>query len=98
LTLFPGFRRIDGMKYNLPRDWRDPWLPLAGFAMVAPALVVVGIAIGFIPPPHLPTQSAGKMAAVDIVFAGTAMPGRFCFEPSKPDDAALKTNVSKFWP
>lgn len=80
LTLFLGFRRIDGMKYNLPRDWRDLWLSLAGFAMVAPALIAVGIAIGFIPPPHLPTQSAGKMAAaVGIIFAGTALPEEILF-------------------
>ena len=80
LTLFLGFRRMDGMKYNLPRDWRDLWLPLAGFAMVAPALIVVGIAIGFIPLPHLPTQSAGKIAAaVGIIFAGTALPEEILF-------------------
>ncbi len=80
LTLFLGLRRIDGMKYNLPRDWRDFWLPLAGFAMVAPVLIAVGIAIGFIPPPHLPTQSAGKMAAaVGIIFAGTALPEEILF-------------------
>ncbi len=80
LTLFLGFRRIDGMKYNLPRDWRDFWLPLAAFVMVAPILIVVGIAIGFIPLPHLPTQSAGKMAAaVGIIFAGTALPEEILF-------------------
>jgi membrane protease YdiL (CAAX protease family) len=80
LTLFLGFRRIGGMKCNLPRDWRDLWLPLAGFAIVAPALVAVGIAIGFIPPPHLPTQPAGKMAAaVGIIFAATALPEEILF-------------------
>jgi membrane protease YdiL (CAAX protease family) len=80
LTLFLGFRRISGMKYNLPRDWRDLWLPMAGFAMVAAVLVVLGIAIGFIPPPHLPTQSAGKMAAaVGIIFAATALPEEILF-------------------
>jgi uncharacterized protein len=80
LTLFLGFRRIDGMKYSLPRDWRDLWLPLAGFAMVAPVLIVVGIAIGFIPPPHFPTQSAGRMAAAaGIIFVGTALPEEILF-------------------
>jgi uncharacterized protein len=80
LTLFLGFRRIDGMKYNLPRDRRDLWLPLAGFAIIAPVLIAVGIAIGFIPPPHLPTQSAGKMtAAVGIIFAATALPEEILF-------------------
>lgn len=80
LTLFLGFRRIDGMKYNLPRDRRDLWLPLAGFVIVAPVLIAVGIAIGFIPPPHLPTQSAGKMAAAaGIIFAATALPEEILF-------------------
>jgi CAAX protease family protein len=80
LTLFMGFRRISGMKYNLPREWRDLRLPLVGFALVAPVLIAVGIAIGFIPPPHLPTQPAGKMAAaVGIIFAGTALPEEILF-------------------
>jgi uncharacterized protein len=80
LTLFLGFRRIGGMKCNLPRDRRDLWLPLAGFAIVAPLLIAVGIAIGFIPPPHLPTQSAGKMTtAVGIIFAATALPEEILF-------------------
>jgi uncharacterized protein len=80
LTLFLGFRRIGGMKYNLPRDRRDLWLPLAGFAIVAPVLIAVGIAIGFIPPPHLPTQPAGKMAAaIGIIFAATALPEEILF-------------------
>ena len=80
LTLFLGFRRIGGMKYNLPRDWRDLWLPLAGFAIIAPVLITVGVAIGFIPPPHLPTQPVGKMAAaVGIIFASTALPEEILF-------------------
>ena len=80
LTLFLGFRRVEGMKYNLPRDGRDLWLPLAGFAVVAPALIAVGIGIGFIPPPHWPTQTAQRMAtAVGIIFAGTALPEEILF-------------------
>src|SRR5580704_14507795 len=80
LTLFLVFRPIGGMKFNLPRGWRDIWLPLAAFAVTAPVLVAVGIAIGFIPPPHLPVQPAGKMAAaVGIIFAGTALPEELLF-------------------
>src|SRR3954469_5276682 len=63
LVLFVGFRSFPGLKYNVPRGRRDWILPLLGFAAVAPALIVVGIAIGFIPMPHLPLQSAGKIAA-----------------------------------
>ena len=80
LALFAGFRAMPGMKYNLPRTWRDLRLPLAGFALTAPVLAVVGIAIGFIPYPHWSTAGAGRMAsAVAIVFAGTALPEEILF-------------------
>ncbi len=80
LVLFLGFRSFPGLKYNAPRGRRDWVLPLAGFAAVAPVLVAVGIAIGFIPMPHLPAQSGGKMAAaVGIIFAGTALPEEILF-------------------
>jgi membrane protease YdiL (CAAX protease family) len=80
LILFVGFRAVPGLRYELPRTARDYWLPLAGFAAVAPVLAVVGIAIGFIPPPHLPTQSAGRMiSAVGLIFVGTALPEEILF-------------------
>ena len=80
LVLFVGFRSVPGLKYNLPRHVRDYWLPLAGFAMAAPVLAVVGIALGFIPPPHAPTQSAGRIvSAVGLIFAGTALPEEILF-------------------
>jgi len=80
LMLFLAFRGFPGLKFNLPRRARDLWLPLAGFAAVAPVLAVVGIAIGFIPPPHLPPQTAGRMAAAaGIIFAGTALPEEILF-------------------
>jgi hypothetical protein len=80
LTLFLGFRRLDGMKFNLPRDRRDLWLPLIGYAVLAPVLIAVGVAIGFIPLPHAASQSAGKMiAAIGIIFAGTALPEEILF-------------------
>lgn len=80
LTLFLLFRPIGGMKFNLPQAWRDVWLPLIGFAVIAPVLIIVGISIGFIPPPHPPVQPAGKMAAaVGIIFAATALPEEILF-------------------
>ena len=80
LVLFLGFRSFPGMKYNLPRRASDFWLPLVGFLAVAPVLAAVGIAIGFIPWPHLPVKTAGQMAAaVGIIFAGTALPEEFLF-------------------
>ena len=80
LVLFLGYRGLAGMKYNLPRRRSDLWMPLLAFAITAPILAVVGISIGFIPPPHLPVQSAGRMAAaVGIIFAGTALPEEILF-------------------
>src|ERR1019366_5147850 len=80
LVLFVGFRSVTGLKYNLPHHARDYWLPLGGFAVAAPVLAVVGIALGFIPPPHAPTQSAGRMiSAAGLIFAGTALPEEILF-------------------
>ncbi len=80
LIIFLGFRAVDGMKYNLPRRGRDCWLPLAAFAITAPVLAAVGIAIGFIPPPHAPSQSAARMlSAAGIILAGTALPEEILF-------------------
>jgi uncharacterized protein len=80
LIIFLGFRAVDGMKYNLPGRARDYWLPLSAFAVTAPVLAMVGIAIGFIPPPHVATQSMSRMlAALGIIFAGTALPEEILF-------------------
>jgi uncharacterized protein len=80
LVLFLGFRNLDGMKYDLPRRGRDLWLPLAAFVVTAPVLIAIGIPIGFIPPPHLPTAAGGRMAAAfGIIFAGTGLPEEILF-------------------
>jgi len=80
LVLFLGYRRLPDLKFNLPRGKRDGWLLLLGFAVVAPVLILLGIAIGFIPAPHLPTKSAGTMAtAVGVIFIGTALPEEILF-------------------
>ena len=80
LTLFIGYRSFPGLKYTWPKSRRDLWLTLAGFALLAPVLIVIGIPIGFLPPPHLPTRSAGAMAgAFGIIFAGTALPEEILF-------------------
>jgi len=80
LMLFLCFRGFRGMKYVLPRRPADLWLPLAGFAATAPVLIAVGIPIGFIPLPHLPSAGTGKMAAaVFLILAGTALPEEILF-------------------
>jgi hypothetical protein len=92
LTLFVGFRKFPGLKYNLPCSPRDLWLPLAGFALLAPVLIAVGIPIGFLPPPHLPTQTGGRMAAaLGIIFAATALPEEILFRAHpEPAHAAIR--------
>jgi len=80
VMLFACFRGASGMKYNLPRGWRDLRLPLLAFALTAPVLAAVGIAIGFIPMPHAPTAGAGRMAsAAGIIVAATALPEEILF-------------------
>ncbi|MGA2270141.1 MAG: CPBP family intramembrane glutamic endopeptidase [Bryobacteraceae bacterium] len=81
LVLLTGFRSFPGVKYNLPRRRSDFGLPLAAYAITAPVLMVVGIAIGFIPPPHWPTAATGaRMAgAFGLIFAGTALPEEILF-------------------
>jgi membrane protease YdiL (CAAX protease family) len=80
LTLFLGFRSFDGLKYNLPRARRDLWLPLAGFALLAPVLMAIGIPIGFLTAPHWPVRPAGAMTGgFGIIFAATALPEEILF-------------------
>ena len=80
LILFLGYRHFPDLKYNLPRRRRDLWLPLAGFAATAPILIGLGIAIGFIPAPHLPVKRVGTMAAAaGTIFLGTALPEEILF-------------------
>ena len=80
LVLFLAYRSFPDLKYNVPRRTRDWWLPLAGFVLAAPVLIVVGVAIGFIPFPHLPGRSAGAMAAAaPVIFLATALPEEILF-------------------
>ena len=80
LILFIGYRSMPGLKFNFPSAGRDFWMPVAAFAIIAPVLAILGIAIGFIPPVHAPVQSAGKMAAAaGVIFVGTALPEEILF-------------------
>jgi uncharacterized protein len=80
LVLFLAFRWFPDLKYNLPRNRKDLWLPLWGFVALAPVLIVLGVAIGFIPPPHLPVKGGGAMAAAaGTIFLGTALPEEILF-------------------
>lgn len=80
LVIFLGFRSFPGMRFNLPVHARDYWMPVAAFAIIAPILAVVGIALGFIPLPHAASQSTGKMiSSAGLIFAGTALPEEILF-------------------
>src|SRR5215469_2263642 len=75
LVLFLAFRSFPDLKFNLPRKRADGWLPVAGFVAVAPILIGLGIAIGFIPMPHWPVKTGGAMtAAAGMILIGTALP------------------------
>jgi membrane protease YdiL (CAAX protease family) len=50
LVLFLLFRKMSGMKYNLPRSWRDALYPALGFVAVAPPLVALGLWLGYMGP------------------------------------------------
>ena len=56
LVLFRCYRALPGLKLQAPRSAADVRLPLAAFALLAPVLAVVGIAIGFISWPHHPGE------------------------------------------
>jgi membrane protease YdiL (CAAX protease family) len=68
------------MKYRLPRTARDFQFPLAAFAALAPILAALGIALGFLPLPHLPVRPASAMAAAaGVIFIATALPEEVLF-------------------
>lgn len=91
LILFVGYRSFPGMKYNRPRSWRDLTNPLIGFALTAPVLIAIGMPIGFIPPFHWPTASAGRMAsAAGIIFVATGLPEEILFRSMIQNFLALR--------
>jgi uncharacterized protein len=80
LIVFLLFRSFAGMKYSLPFAATDLWRPLAAYVVLAPILAILGVAIGFIPPPHAPTASPRTMiAAFGLIFLGTALPEEILF-------------------
>ncbi|HWR53454.1 MAG TPA: CPBP family intramembrane glutamic endopeptidase [Bryobacteraceae bacterium] len=54
LFLFLIYRDLPGIKYNAPRDTRDLTNPLIGFAVAAPLLIALGLAVGFMGPFRAP--------------------------------------------
>jgi membrane protease YdiL (CAAX protease family) len=81
LSIFLFFRRLTGMKINLPRSSRDLVNLLIGFVACAPVLIVLGRAIGFLPPFHLPAQPSPARIGSQylIILAATALPEEILF-------------------
>jgi len=81
LVLFLAFRGMKGMKYNLPSRVMDFIDPLIAFAIVAPILIGLGIALAFIPWFHMPASlsAAGLAKTFGIIFVATALPEEILF-------------------
>lgn len=81
LTLFLLFRRLDGMKYNLPRTGRDFTNLMIGFAASAPILLIAGMLTGFLPPFHLPPRWSPIAIGGQflVILAATALPEEILF-------------------
>src|ERR1700734_1673813 len=81
LSIFLWYRRLGGMKINLPRSGRDFINLLLGFAACAPILIALGRAIGFLPPFHLPPQPSPSRIGSQflIILAATALPEELLF-------------------
>ena len=81
LVLFLSFRGMKGMKYTLPTRVMDFIDPLVAFVLLAPILIVLGLALGFLPPIHVPGNlSALRIAkSLGLIFVATALPEEILF-------------------
>jgi membrane protease YdiL (CAAX protease family) len=81
LWIFLQFRRLSGMKINLPRSGRDLVNLLVGFLACAPILIALGRVIGFLPPFHWPAQPSATRIGSQylIILAATALPEEILF-------------------
>lgn len=81
LVLFLLCRRLEGMKYNLPAQSKDVINVLLGFAVVAPVLIVLGRALGFLDPFHVPSHLSafGLLLQFLVILAATALPEEILF-------------------
>ncbi|MGH9663931.1 MAG: CPBP family glutamic-type intramembrane protease, partial [Bryobacteraceae bacterium] len=81
LVLLLLFRRLADVKYNLPHSARDFLNALLGFIAVAPVLIVLGRALGFLDPFHVAQRlSAARLGTQFlIILAATALPEEILF-------------------
>jgi membrane protease YdiL (CAAX protease family) len=96
LSIFLLFRRLSGMKINLPRSGRDLVNLLLGFAACAPVLIALGRVIGFLPPFHLPAQPSATRIGSQylIILAATALPEEILFRGLIQNSIAQKFGTS----
>lgn len=80
LLLFLIYRRLPGIKYNPPRAVSDMATAAAGLLSAAVVLIPVGLAVGFLGPPHAPGGSPGFWAVrITLIFVATALPEEVLF-------------------
>lgn len=81
LSIFLLFRKLKGMKINLPRSGLDFQNLLLGFAACAPILIVLGRIIGFLPPFHFPAHPSPERLGTQylVILAATALPEEILF-------------------
>ncbi len=79
LVLFLLFRGLDGMKYRWPRSRGDFVNPLIGFAVVAPVLAALGLALHFIAPFHTGPTPAWLVTRYVLILVGVALPEEILF-------------------
>ncbi len=96
LAIFLFFRRLTGMKINLPRSGRDLVNLLIGFATCSPVLIALGRAIGFLPPFHLPVNGSPVHVGSQylIILAATALPEEILFRGLIQNSIAQKFGSS----
>lgn len=95
LAIFLLFRRLPGMKYNLPRSPRDLVNLLLGFATCAPILIALGRAIGFLPPFHWLAQTPVRIVLQYlIILAATALPEEILFRALIQNSIAQRLGVN----
>jgi len=81
LLLFLVFRGLPGMKYNLPRTAKDFLVPVLGFLVAAPVLILLGLELSFLGPFRiLPEASVMGFARTFLLtLAGVAIPEELLF-------------------
>jgi membrane protease YdiL (CAAX protease family) len=81
LVLFLEYRQLPGMKYQLPRAWRDLANPLAGLAIAVPVLSNLAQKLHFIGSFHVPPDFSLSSFGLRYltIFLGVALPEELLF-------------------